>query len=83
MSSESSGLCNELTGEAPIGVGLWDYLGRRVQEQQLPAANAAELSDRLRGAWREMPFDFVRKLIASMTRRVEAVMLARGGHTRY
>ena len=62
---------------------VWDYLGRRVQEQQLPAANAAELSDRLRGAWREMPFDFVRKLIASMTRRVEAVVLARGGHTRY
>jgi hypothetical protein len=58
---------------------VWDYVGRRVQEQQLPAANAAELSDRLR----EMPFDFVLKLIVSMTRRVEAVVLTRGGHTRY
>jgi transposase len=62
---------------------VWDYIGRRVQEYQLPAANAAELSARLNEAWGQVPVAFVHNLVVGMTRRVEAVIRARGGNTRY
>jgi hypothetical protein len=42
-----------------------------------------ELDDALVHEWNNIPQAFIQRLIGSMRRRCEAVVAARGGHTRY
>jgi hypothetical protein len=62
---------------------LWYEFGRRVRHRQNPPETLQELSDALVHEWNNIPQSFIQRLIGSMRRRCEAVVAARGGHTRY
>jgi hypothetical protein len=62
---------------------LWDELGRRVRHRQNPPATLKELRDALVHEWNNIPQAFIQRLTGSKRRRCEAVVAARGGHTRY
>lgn len=60
---------------------VWDYLGKRVQERS--PDNLRQLQAILREEWLLIPQEFLNNLIASMHRRIGAVIHANGGHTKY
>ena len=60
---------------------LWDELGRRVHHRQNPPETLHELRDVLVDERNNIPQAFIQRLIGSMRRRCEAVVVARGGHT--
>jgi hypothetical protein len=62
---------------------IWDELGRGVRHRQNPPETPPELRDALVHEWNNMTQAFIQLLIGSMRRRCEAVIAARGGHTRY
>jgi hypothetical protein len=62
---------------------LWDELGRRVRHRQNPTETLQELRDAPVHQWNNIPQSLIQRLIGSMRRRYEAVVAARGGHTRY
>ena len=62
---------------------LWDELGRRVRNGLNPPETLDELRRALIQEWNNIPQAFIRNLIGSMRRRCQAVINARGGHTRY
>lgn len=62
---------------------LWDTLGRRVQQRCPRAASLQQLSTALREEWDAIPQSVIANLITSMTRRIGAVIAAKGGHTKY
>ena len=61
---------------------VWDYLKRRLNAGPF-IPNLANLTIRIREEWANMPQNFVQNLINSMNRRIQAVILANGGYTRY
>jgi hypothetical protein len=62
---------------------LWDELGRRVRHRQNPLETLQGLRDGLVQEWNNIPQVFIQRLISYMCQRCEAVVAARGGHTRY
>jgi hypothetical protein len=62
---------------------VWDELGRRVCHRQNPPETLQELHDALVHECNNIPQAFIQRLIGSMRRKCEAVVAARGGHTRY
>lgn len=62
---------------------LWDALDRRIRQRRPPPANRQQLAQALQDEWQRIPRNDVRRLILSMRRRVNACIVARGGHTRY
>jgi hypothetical protein len=62
---------------------LWDELGRRVSHHQNLPETPQELRDALVHEWNNIPQAFIQRLSGSMRRRCEAVVAARGGHTRH
>ena len=62
---------------------VWDILGRRVRENQPPAANRDALFQQLQQEWQQIPQADLRRLLRSMGRRCQACIDANGGHTRY
>ena len=60
---------------------LWDVLGRSLGATTFP--NQEELWKCLQEQWRQFPRVTTAKLVESMPRRIEAVIKARGGYTRY
>lgn len=62
---------------------LWDELGRCVHNRINPPETLDQLRRALVAEWTNIPQAFIRNLIASMRRRCQAVIDARGGHTRY
>lgn len=62
---------------------LWDFLGRRVRQRDPPVHNLNELTAALHEEWNRIPQNQIRRLIQGMRRRLESVVRAQGGHTRY
>ena len=62
---------------------IWDELERRLQARQNVPNNVAELRQALPGEWQAIPRERIRRVICSMRRRIQAVIDADGGHTRY
>jgi transposase len=62
---------------------LWDELGRRVRHRQNPPETLQKLGDAHLHEWNNIPQAFIQRLIGFMRQRCEAVVAARGGHTRY
>ena len=62
---------------------LWDQLDKRVRRRQPPPQTLDQLRQMLQQGWRTIPRNNVKNLIESMLRRCRAVLVARGGHTRY
>lgn len=47
------------------------------------ATNLGQLREQIMSAWDEIPIDFVNHLVLGMPERREAVLKAKGFHTRY
>lgn len=62
---------------------LWDQLGKRVRNRVHTPENLQELAAALVEEWENIPQQNVANLIRSMPRRLETLIRARGGNTRY
>ena len=60
---------------------LWDELGRRL-DQHTPR-NKDQLWEIVKDEWYQISTEVTKKLVESMQRRLQAVIDAKGGHTRY
>lgn len=62
---------------------LWDHLKRQLRKYPTPPKGVHELWDRVAEEWDEIPPEVCQNLIESMPRRIQAVIKAKGGHTKY
>jgi hypothetical protein len=62
---------------------IWDMLGHRIQAREPPVQNIRQLEAALHREWQQLSQQDIRRLTGRMRRRVEAVIQARGGYTRY
>ena len=62
---------------------VWDFLGTRVRQRVPPVQNLHELEQALHQEWNRLPQRQIQRLVQGMRRRVEAVIQAYGGYTRY
>ncbi|KAI5695706.1 hypothetical protein M8J75_002280 [Diaphorina citri] len=62
---------------------LWDQFKRRVRARVPAPQTVAELKMALEEEWEAIPQTSVQTLIRSMRNRLEAVIRARGGNTKY
>ena len=62
---------------------IWDMLGRRIQAREPPVQNIRQLEAALHRQWQQLSQQDIRRLTGGMRCRVEAVIQARGGYTRY
>ena len=62
---------------------LWDELGRAISSMDNPPQNLDELRQALLDKWAQIPVQRLQRLVASMPRRLAAIIAARGGNTRY
>ena len=62
---------------------IWDMLGLRIHVREPPVQNIRQLEVALHREWQQLSHQDIRRLTGGMRRRVEAVIQARGGHTRY
>ena len=62
---------------------IWDMLGRRIQAREPPVQNIRQLEAALHREWQQLSQQDIRRLTGRMRRRVDVVIPARGGYTRY
>ena len=62
---------------------LWQQLKAKLQQYDTPPTGVHELWERVAKEGTEIPPDTFQKLIESMLRRIQAVLKAKGGHTKY
>ena len=62
---------------------IWDMLGRRMQAPEPPVQIIRQLEATLHRELQQLSQQDIRRLTGGMRRRVEAVIHARGGYTRY
>ena len=62
---------------------LWHYLKKKLLEYEVPPKGIHEFWERIEKEWNEIPAETCQKLIESMPRRIEAVLKAKGGYTKY
>ena len=62
---------------------LWYRLKRAIHRHPEPARGVHELWERAEEEWGQITVEACRELIESMPRRVEAVIEAKGGPTKY
>lgn len=62
---------------------LWSHLKRKLACHKTTTRGAHELWDRVAADWLEISLETCQTLIASMPRRIEAFIKAKGGSTRY
>lgn len=62
---------------------LWDQLKRRVRSRNPVPTTINELRVALLEEWDGIPQDIIKKLIRSMKNRLQAMIRARGGNTKY
>ena len=62
---------------------LWVHLKKRLREYPTPPKGVHELWERVAEEWDQITPETCQKLIESMPRRVQAVIKAKGGHTKY
>jgi DDE superfamily endonuclease len=62
---------------------LWKHLKKRLNSYERPAKGVWELWERIEAEWGKIEVEECQKLIESMPRRLEAVIQAKGGHTKY
>ena len=62
---------------------LWNEMEISLRRQERQPTNAHELATDLIRIWNEIPLITIRRLTLSMRRRIDAVIQANGGHTRY
>ena len=62
---------------------LWNLLKRRINGYEMPASGVWELWERAEVEWGKLRPEVCQKLIETIPRRLEAVIKAKGGHTKY
>ncbi|GBM60027.1 hypothetical protein AVEN_147590-1 [Araneus ventricosus] len=62
---------------------VWDMLGKRIAGRSVPPGNLHELQEALLQEWTLLPQQAINDTIASLPRRVQACISARGYHTLY
>ena len=62
---------------------IWDMLGHRMLPREPPVQSIRQLEAALHGEWHQLSKQDIRGLTGGMRRRVEVVIEARGGYTRY
>jgi len=62
---------------------LWVHVKRQMNTYETPPKGVFELWDRLAREWNKIPPETCQNFIESMPRRLEAVIKAKGGHTKY
>ena len=62
---------------------IWDMLGHRIHAREPPVQNICQLEAALHREWQQLSQQDIRRLNGGMRHRVEAVIQARGGYTRY
>jgi isopentenyl phosphate kinase len=62
---------------------IWDMLSHGIQARKPPVQNIRQLEVALHWEWQQLSQQDIRRLTGGMRRRVEAVIQARGGYTRY
>jgi hypothetical protein len=62
---------------------LWTILKNKLNEYDTPPSGVWELWDRAAEKWMDITEYDCQKLIRSMPRRLQAVVKAKGGHTKY
>jgi DDE superfamily endonuclease len=62
---------------------LWKHIKDRLKEYENPPKGVLELWERVEKEWNAIPAEVCQNLIESMPRRVEAVIKAKGGYTKY
>ncbi|GBM36859.1 hypothetical protein AVEN_82846-1 [Araneus ventricosus] len=62
---------------------VWDMLGRQIVGRSVPLGTLHELQQALLQEWALLPQQAINDTIASMPRRWQACISARGYHTRY
>ena len=62
---------------------LWAEVKKSLQKQKKQTSNLAELEKRVKKVWKEIPKVLIENLVDSMPNRVEAVIAAKGGPTKY
>ncbi|OBZ72327.1 Transposable element Tcb2 transposase [Grifola frondosa] len=62
---------------------LWSHLKRRLAEYEESSRGINELWERVQKEWEEIDTFVYQNLISSMPRRIEGVLRAKGGYTKY
>ena len=62
---------------------VWDYLERRVRTRSPLPQNRVELWEALVEEWGQIEDEYITNLYESMPRRIQAVLEAKGGNTKY
>ncbi len=62
---------------------LWVHIKKRLQKYPIPPKGVHELWERVEKEWNNISPEVCQNLIGSMERRIEAVIKAKGGHTKY
>ena len=62
---------------------LWQTLKYQLRMYSKPPESVAELWERVQDEWNKIPVETVQNLIDSMPKRINAVLKARGGYTKY
>lgn len=60
---------------------LWDFLDDRIRQHRISSRN--HLKQVILEEWAKIPSEFTKKLVESMPRRLSAVRVAKGLHTKY
>lgn len=61
----------------------WDILGRRVRQRNPAPRNVPDLKLALVEEWDNLPQELIDNLILNMGNRIQVLIMARGGNTRY
>ena len=62
---------------------LWEILKRRLASYERAPGGILELWERVQDEWEKIDIEICQKLIESLPKRVEAVIKAKGGYTKY
>jgi len=62
---------------------LWHHLNTRLGDYERPPSGIAELWGRAQKEWNDIPASFCQNLVESRPRRIQAVLQAKGGCTKY
>ncbi|KAL6096962.1 uncharacterized protein ACO6RY_06163 [Pungitius sinensis] len=62
---------------------LWDVVEREIRIMDVQPTNLRQLCDAIMSIWTKLPEECFQHLVESMPRRIEAVLKAKGGPTRY
>ncbi len=62
---------------------LWDHLKKKLGGYDKAPSGMIELWERVEEVWEKIDTEVCQNLIESMPRRVEAVLKAKGGYTKY